>query len=69
VYALIRVYEENEEYVRVYVENKKNCLKIKDAPNRKIIGYRIFGQNITSNIWYLIGYPRRQFFRVGYPTG
>ena len=32
-------------------------------------GYRISGQNVSSDIQHSIGYPRRQFLRVGYPTG
>ncbi|XP_012061732.1 PREDICTED: histone-lysine N-methyltransferase SETMAR-like [Atta cephalotes] len=31
-------------------------------------GYRISGQNVTSNIQYPVGYRRRQFLQVGYPT-
>jgi len=32
------------------------------------IGYRIFEQNVTLDIRYPLGYPRRRFLRVGYPT-
>jgi len=40
--------------------------KIRNASDHKIIGYQISGQNITLDIRYPIGYPRRQFLRVGY---
>ena len=64
-------------YVLCYCATSHNIIIVKfywiiyltrDAPDRKITGYWISGQNTISDILYLIGYLRRQFLWIEYLT-